>query len=177
MLFYITNKCSHIETETVVEYKNTIEYVPAIDTIVQTNTVREFVRDTITIKETILDTIIDTIIQSIPIEDMAKIVALYYNKNFYLDSIPIDTIGFVLISDTIQKNRIINRKFEYDIRTKCEQTQPMFLSVGIKTDLGDVPDLGGVVMFTNRQRLSLGYQYGVINNSHNIFLTKSIWNK
>jgi hypothetical protein len=45
---------------------------------------------------------------------------LYYSKNIYKDSIPLDTIGYVDITDTIGQNRLLGRKWhpKYSITEK-----------------------------------------------------------
>lgn len=45
---------------------------------------------------------------------------LYYSRNIYKDSIPIDTIGYVSVEDTIGQNKLLGRKWhpKYDIPEK-----------------------------------------------------------
>jgi len=55
-----------------------------------------------------LPAIINTIHDTIPMKvDTSAILADYYTKYVYSDSIRIDTNGYVFISDTVQKTRLL----------------------------------------------------------------------
>lgn len=58
----------------------------------------------------------DTIEKIIPQDvDTLDILKDYYTKYFYIDTINIDTVGYIVINDTIQKNSILNRKTTSEI--------------------------------------------------------------
>lgn len=67
---------------------------------------------------------VDNIIEvEVPAEvDTNAILKDYYSKVFYRDSIPIDSIGYAIISDTLHRNRIHSRVpyFSYRIPTFIE---------------------------------------------------------
>ena len=44
------------------------------------------------------------------------LLALYLTKNIQQDSLKIDSIGYVSVSDTITKNLISNRRYTYDLK-------------------------------------------------------------
>lgn len=50
--------------------------------------------------------------------DTSKIVADYLSKVYYKDSIKLDSIGYVIIKDTVQGNRIQWRKVTYNYSIK-----------------------------------------------------------
>ena len=44
-------------------------------------------------------------------ERFDTLVQLYSMKNIYLDSIPVDTFGYIKITDTVQQNKFLGRSF------------------------------------------------------------------
>ena len=74
--------------------------------------VHDTIRVTKIIQGKTLPTIINTIHDTIPQKvDTSAILSDYFAKNIFADTIRLDTNGFVFISDTVQKNKIIGRYF------------------------------------------------------------------
>lgn len=88
---------NRVETETVIEYDTVhiehTEYVPKY-------------------YETIV-----TVTDTVPlVVDTTAILKDYYTKIFYRDTISLDTLGFILLNDTITQNRIYSRSIDSDIQ-------------------------------------------------------------
>jgi hypothetical protein len=74
------------------------------------------------IKETIHDTvstppeyIADTNYSKLKAQYDALVIA-YLAKNIYADTVKLDTLGYVTIADTIQKNNLQNRSYKYNYK-------------------------------------------------------------
>jgi hypothetical protein len=91
------------KTDTITKtiYKDSIKY----DTIIYSNV--KLINDTIYVNDTIFD--IDTIFFTI--ND-------YFAKVHYLDTLLNDSTGFISVSDTIFKNRLLNRTSNIEIYNK-----------------------------------------------------------
>jgi hypothetical protein len=109
IIIILLSKCSGEQVETI-----NIEPKKIVETIIQTDTV------TVT-KETIVPkwrtkVVKDTIkIEKLIEVDSLSIIQNYLEKYVYIDTIKIDTIGFLTLEDTIYKNEIIYRKPKIDI--------------------------------------------------------------
>lgn len=71
------------------------------------------------IKETIHDTvstppeyIADTNYAGLKIQ-YEKLLNLFLAKNIYVDSLKLDSVGYVVVSDTVQSNKLDNRGYKY----------------------------------------------------------------
>ena len=71
-------------------------FVPKIKTVVRTNTIT----DTVVLKSRI---------------DTLAILKDYYNKYVYQDTLKLDSLGYVVIMDTISQNKIFSRRFDSQI--------------------------------------------------------------
>ena len=82
--------------------KTTIEYIPVTDTV------PEYIpkwREKIVVQ-------IDSFKEPI---DTTEILKDYYSKYYYVDTLKVDTFGFVLVKDTVSQNKISSRNIEYNI--------------------------------------------------------------
>lgn len=178
LCFLLCRSCSGNGKQIV--YEDKIVYVPKIDTTIVTNTITEWKTDWKTKNVKIHDTVYRDIIREISDQDLVKIAVSYYNKNFYGDTIYIDTIGYVIINDTIQKNEISNRTLAYNITMpQAIKLEPKgFLSAGVLMGGNKQSfDLGVGLSWTTKKRFEFGYQYNFIDNSHYLLLSKSIFKR
>ena len=116
----ISEPITIIETETLID---TIETVK-IKTLWKTNT--KF--------------IYDTVIVNVPIEvDTLNIIQRYHQRNVYIDTLQIDSIGYVQVIDTIYNNNILSRSYIQDIEipiktiNRIEDINKLELYVGFGT--------------------------------------------
>ena len=176
LCWLLLGKCESVpQAETI--YKDKIVKVPEIDTVIQTNTITEIRRDPFLVRDTITDTIIQYIADNTSKELLAEIARNHYKINLYIDSIQIDSLGFVLVKDSIQRNRIKSRSIEYNLSFPAAVDNKSFLSAGASAGGNKESfDIGLGVMFTTKNRLSIGYDYYGISNNHMVTVKKSIFN-
>lgn len=158
-------------------YQDKIVRVPEIDTVIQTNTITEIEKDPYLVRDTILDTITQYIADHTSKELLAEIARNHYKINLYIDSIQIDSLGFLLVKDSIQSNRIKSRSIEYNLSFDPPDQRKSFLSAGVSAGGNkDQFDLGIGVMFTTKARWSFGYDYYALGGGHMVTVKKSIFN-
>lgn len=163
--------------DVVIEYRDSVVYVPKIKTVVKTNTITEIKRDPYLVRDTVFDTVIQRIYEEIDKVTLAEIARKHYQLNYYQDTLVIDSLGFVYISDTLQANRIKYRSLRYDLKVAHPGQRKAFLSAGVSAGGNkDHFDFGVGAMFTTKNRLTIGYDYYGISNSHIVTVKKSIFN-
>jgi hypothetical protein len=74
--------------------------------------VKEVIHDTI---QTPLEYIADTSYPKLKAQYDSLVVA-YLAKNIYADTLKLDTLGYVAIADTLQKNELHNRSYKYNYK-------------------------------------------------------------
>ena len=106
VILYLT-QCNRIEPVPIkVEIRDSLIYVPEYLTFYNTDTI---------IKEIPIPYRYDTIIyETDTIEyyriDTANLILDYFYKRFYNDTISLDSLGYLVVQDTIFNNRILSRK-------------------------------------------------------------------
>lgn len=177
IIFMLLFLLSEEFTETNIIYQDKIEYIPKVDTIIETNTIREIEKDPFLIRDTIIDTFTQVIIDQISKEELARIAQNHYKINVYVDSVLIDTIGQVIITDSIQRNHILHRSFAYDLRLSQKSPAKSFISVGGGLGVtNNQLDFGIGADFTTKKGVTFGYDYQALSKSHMITVKKSIFN-
>jgi hypothetical protein len=132
--------------------------------------------------DTILDTIpeyvpkwktrveveIDTFTQPI---DTLSILADYYAKYYYIDTIKIDTIGYVVVADTITRNFIFSRNVVSNFtiptttitNTKYLNNREFYLGLKVQGRTDQLNYVGGELLFKAKKQQA--YTIGVgLNN-------------
>lgn len=112
------------------------------------------------------------VIKEIPANvDTGAILKDYYARVFYKDTFKLkDTLGFIVINDTISKNRVQNRKFysSINIPTVKEKIYLKEISndwfIGPFLGLGNPSSLGGEIHLKSKKDLLLGAGLGVNTN-------------
>ena len=163
---------------------NIIESTEVIrDTIIETRTF-EVTKDSF-----IYETIHVPVPQDGVIVDTMAILQDYFNKLVYNDTITDDSTYTAIIRDTISQNRIQHRDFVLNI------TQPTIINTTInKTVIDTCPDprsklflglrVGGnqnqagvgpsVLFIPKNEHATLGYDYDLVNKTHNISVHKKL---
>ena len=144
--------------------------------------------ETITVTETLIsyDTINDTISKYIPkwktktkIDtfyapvDTMKVLRDYYAKYLYVDTVKIDTIGYLVVKDSITKNKILSRSIKTNILlpvTTITKTTTTYINkvdfyLGLKAQgtTNQLNYIGGEFLLKGKQRQA--YSLGVgLNN-------------
>lgn len=123
---------------------------------------------------TILKT--DTII--IPPEiDTLSIIKDYFAKVIYIDTINLDSLGFISIKDTIFNNRILSRIINkniyfptvYETTTITLNPREFYVGFGVGTN-----QVSGEILLRNKNKQAYGIGIGLDNNL-NPFLTGKIY--
>jgi hypothetical protein len=108
----------------------------------------------------------DTIPQDI---DTMSILKDYYAKYHYTDTLTLDTLGFLVLNDTISQNSILSRSFTSDISIPTTTiTKEIYLNkrefywgLGVNGGTSQLDYVGGEFMFKNKQRNMYGIGVGV----------------
>ena len=122
------------------------------------------------IRKTIVD--IDTF--SVPV-DTSAILSDYFAKNYVIDTISLDSLGFVVIRDTISRNLISFRDVQSDVliptttitNTSYIYRREFFWGVALGGMTNPVQDespisyVSGELMYINKKRNAYGFGFGV----------------
>jgi hypothetical protein len=108
----------------------------------------------------------DTIPQDI---DTMSILKDYYAKYHYTDTLTLDTLGYLVLNDTISKNSVLSRSFTSDISIPTTTiTKEIYLNkrefywgLGVNGGTSQLDYVGGEFMFKNKQRNMYGIGVGV----------------
>lgn len=108
----------------------------------------------------------DTIPQDI---DTMSILKDYYAKYHYTDTLTLDTLGFLVLNDTISKNSVLSRSFTSDISIPTTtitkeiylKKREFFWGMGVNGGTSQLDYVGGEFMFKNKQRNMYGIGVGV----------------
>jgi hypothetical protein len=113
------------------------------------------------------------VIKEIPANvDTASILKDYYAKVFYNDTFKLkDTLGYIIINDTISKNRILGRKLNSSINVPTIK-ETLYLKelnnnffVGPSFQLGSVPSIGGDIHLKTKKDMLFGVGAGLNLNA------------
>jgi len=161
---------------------------PVIKTIVET---KETVKwDTIKIPEityvpkwkTKIVRVTDTIPKDI---DTMEILKDYYAKYFYTDTLDIDSIGNIVINDTITQNKIFARKPKVNIQiptitkeiviTKVINEREFYYGVGLQGSTDQLNYLGGEFLYRTKKKNAYGVSLGINQDFSPIIGGKVYW--
>ena len=101
--------------------------------------------------------------------DTMSILRDYYAKYHYTDTLTLDTLGFLVLNDTISQNSILSRSFTSDISIPTTTiTKEIYLNkrefywgIGVNGGTSQLDYVGGEFMFKNKQRNMFGVGVGV----------------
>lgn len=130
------------------------------------------------IKKTVVN--IDTF-QS-PIDTMS-ILKDYYAKYFYTDTIKVDSLGFIVINDTVTRNLISKRDVQSNIfiptttitNTTYLYKRELFWGASISGNQEQIQSINGELMYVNKKRNAYGFGVGVDQNFQPIFTGRLYW--
>lgn len=157
------------ETETiwVPIIKHDTLFSPRYDTIIS------YHYDTIIKHDTIIK--FNNIIKEI---DTLSILRDYFSKIVYTDTLSFDSLGYVFITDTIYKNRILTRKITkninlpttYKTTTITLNPREFYMGVGIGTN-----QASGELLLRNKNKQIYGLGLGVDNNLNPFIVGRIYW--
>jgi len=171
VLLFLQRSCS---STPVPEPKVITETVTKWDTVSITKT--EYIPKWKTRIETIHDTIPSSI-------DTVAILKDYYAKYFYTDTIQIDTLGSIVINDTITRNLISMRDVQSNIfipTTTITNTiylykREFFGGISVGATNQAVQNINGELLYINKKRDAYGFGIGLNPDFQPIFTGRIYW--
>ena len=160
------------------------------------------IRDTVWQKK---DSVIYTspkVVQSIPVKVVSEkylpdpnydklvlqyqeLVKLHLAKNIQKDSVKIDSIGFVKVTDTVQNNIVQNRKWEYNLKypiVKETIIQPpkkinqLYIGGGLQgNQYNIINSVNGGFLYKNKKDQIYGLSVGINTNGQIVYGVSSYW--
>jgi hypothetical protein len=130
------------------------------------------------IRKTVVE--IDTF--SVPI-DTVSILKDYYAKYFYTDTIKIDTLGIIVINDTVTRNLISIRDVQSNLfiptttitNTIYLKKRELFGGVSVSSSPTAIQNLNGELLFINKKRQAYGIGAGINNQFQPVYTVRMYW--
>lgn len=114
-----------------------------------------------------------------------ELVKLHLAKNIQKDSVKIDSIGFVKVTDTVQNNIVQNRKWEYNIKypiIKETVIQPpkkvnqLYIGGGLQgNQYNIINSINGGILYKNKKDQLYGLSVGINTNGQVVYGVSSYW--
>ena len=154
--------------------------------IILTDTITKW--DTVTISNLVYvpkwntktEIIHDTILANI---DTVSILKDYYAKYSYIDTINLDTLGYITINDTITRNSILFRNVQPNLfiptttitNTVYINKREFFGGVSVGSTPTAIQNLNGEILFVNKKRQAYGVGVGINNTFTPIYTFRMYW--
>ena len=130
------------------------------------------------IRKTIVD--IDTF--QAPI-DTVSILKDYYAKYFYTDTIKIDTLGTIIVNDTVTRNLILMRDVQSNIfiptttvtNTVYLYKREFYGGIAIGSTNQAVQNINGEFLYVNKKRNAYGFGVGLNPDFQPIYTVRMYW--
>lgn len=115
--------------------------------------------------------------------DTGLILKDYYSKYYYKDTIKLDTFGIALLEDTVSLNKIISRKYSYNLNipeiTITKETflnpKEYYLGANIVGSPSQLSFIGADVLYRGTKNKIYGLGVGVNNNLQPMISGKIYW--
>jgi hypothetical protein len=115
--------------------------------------------------------------------DTTEILKDYYSKYYYVDTLKVDTFGFVLVKDTVSQNKISSRNIEYNInvpkitieKTTYLNNREFYLGPSIQGNREQLNYVGGELYFKTRKSQLYGVGVGVNNQFQPVLKAGMYW--
>ena len=114
-----------------------------------------------------------------------ELVKLHLAKNIQKDSVQIDSIGFVKVTDTVQNNIVQNRKWEYNIKYPIiketiieppKKINQLYIGGGLQgNQYNIINSINGGILYKNKKDQLYGLSIGVNTNGQVIYELSSYW--
>ncbi len=159
---------------------------PIIEEIVKTEVVTKW--DTVEVAKTeyvpkiVERVVVDIDTFSIPI-DTVSVLKDYYAKYFYTDTIQIDTLGSIVINDTITRNLIAMRDVQSNIfiptttitNTVYLNRREFYGGISITGQPTQLDFINGELLYKGKKRNAYGIGVGINNELVPIYTFKVFW--
>ncbi len=115
--------------------------------------------------------------------DTMMILNDYYSKYSYVDTLTLDTLGFLVLNDTITMNSILSRSFVSNIKIPTTTiTKEIYLNkrefywgIGLQGKKDQLNYLGGEFMYKNKQKNMFGLGLGVNQDLQPVLSGRMYW--
>jgi len=112
------------------------------------------------------------------------LVIAYLAKTLYTDTLKIDTLGYVAVTDTVHKNEIHGRSYKYNYKiptitvtnTITKQAPPkgaLFIGGGVTGNKNGLELLQGGLLYKSKHNKILGLNVGINSNSQIVYGVQS----
>jgi len=117
-----------------------------------------------------------------PIDTMS-ILRDYYAKYFYTDTIKVDSLGFIVINDTVTRNLISKRDVQSNIfiptttvtNTVYLYKREFFGGVSVGTTNQAVQNINGEILYVNKKRQAYGFGVGLNPQFQPVYTVRMYW--
>ena len=114
------------------------------------------------------------------------LVIAYLAKTLYTDTLKIDTLGYVAVTDTVHKNELHGRSYKYNYKiptitvtnTITKQAAPkgaLFIGGGVTGNKNGLELLQGGLLYKSKHNKILGLNVGINSNSQIVYGVQSYW--
>ena len=114
-----------------------------------------------------------------------ELVKLHLAKNIQKDSVQIDSIGFVKVTDTVQNNIVQNRKWEYNIKYPIiketiieppKKINQLYIGGGLQgNQYNIINSINSGLLYKNKKDQLYGLSIGVNTNGQVVYGLSSYW--
>ena len=114
-----------------------------------------------------------------------ELVKLHLAKNIQKDSVQIDSIGFVKVTDTVQNNIVQNRKWEYNIKYPIiketiieppKKINQLYIGGGLQgNQYNIINSINGGILYKNKKDQLYGLSVGINTNGQVVYGVSSYW--
>jgi len=130
-------------------------------------------------KEKII-TDIDTFLVNV---DTNAILSDYYAKYYFVDTLSLDTLGYVLVEDTVTQNKITSRKVNYKVnipKITIEKTiyvneREFYYGLGLAGNPKQLNYLGAEMLYRTKKKQAYGLGVGVNQNFQPVITGRIFW--
>ena len=114
-----------------------------------------------------------------------ELVKLHLAKNIQKDSVKIDSIGFVKVTDTVQNNVVQNRKWEYNLKYPIiketiiqppKKVNQLYIGGGLQgNQYNIINSINGGILYKNKKDQLYGLSVGINTNGQVVYGISSYW--
>ena len=172
VIVILMKSCGEKNIESQVTTKTKIEYIPVEKKVPQ------YIPQWKTRIETEID--IDTFLTKV---DTSAILNDYYSKYYYEDTLSLDTLGYVLVKDTISRNNITSRNIDYKVfipKITIEKTilinkREFYTGFGISGNTQQLNYIGTELLYKTKNKQAFGLGIGVNQNFIPVVSGRMYW--
>lgn len=144
--------------------------------------------DTIKVTETkyipkyVEKTVVDIDTFNVPI-DTLTILKDYYAKYYYIDTIEIDSLGTIVVSDTVTRNLISKRDVQSNLlipTTTVNNTiylnkRELYGGISVSGQPDQINLVGGELLYRNKRKQAYGFGVGVNPDFQPVYTVRMYW--